>query len=203
MQMTQLVLASRNNGKLLELQRLLRTIAPHVDLVSVSQFPEIGDVEETGSTFEENALLKAETIAMKTGLAAIADDSGLCIDALNGAPGVLSARWSGVHGDDRANLEKVLREMEEIQPEMRTGKFVSVVALALPDGRNEICRGEVHGVIRYSAMGDGGFGYDPIFQPTGYQKTMAELNAVEKDRISHRGQAMRAIAPVIAELLSQ
>ena len=203
MQMTQLVLASRNNGKLLELQRLLRTIAPHVDLVSVSQFPEIGDVEETGSTFEENALLKAETIAMKTGLAAIADDSGLCIDALNGAPGVLSARWSGVHGDDRANLEKVLREMEEIQPEMRTGKFVSVVALALPDGRNEICRGEVHGVIRYSAMGDGGFGYDPIFQPVGYQITMAELSSDEKDRISHRGQAMRAIAPVIAELLSQ
>ena len=201
--MTQLVLASRNNGKLLELQRILTTIAPHVNLVSVSQFPEIGDVEETGSTFEENALLKAETIAMKTGLAAIADDSGLCIDALNGAPGVLSARWSGVHGDDRANLEKVLREMEEIQPEMRTGKFVSVVALALPDGRNEICRGEVHGVIRYSPIGDGGFGYDPIFQPTGYQKTMAELNADEKDRISHRGQAMRAIAPVIAELLSQ
>ena len=201
--MTQLVLASRNNGKLLELQRLLTTIAPHVNLVSVSQFPEIGDVEETGSTFEENALLKAETIAMKTGLAAIADDSGLCIDALNGAPGVLSARWSGVHGDDRANLEKVLREMEEIQPEMRTGKFVSVVALALPDGRNEICRGEVHGVIRYSAMGDGGFGYDPIFQPVGYQITMAELSADEKDRISHRGQAMRAIAPVIAELLSQ
>ena len=114
---------------------MLATIAPHIELVSVADFPEIGDVEETGSTFEENALLKAETIAMKTGLAAIADDSGLCIDALNGAPGVLSARWSGEHGNDRANLEKVLKEMEEVQPDKRQGKFVSVVALALPDGR--------------------------------------------------------------------
>lgn len=201
--MTRLVLSSRNKGKLLELQRMLATIAPHIELVSVADFPEIGDVEETGSTFEENALLKAETIAMKTGLAAIADDSGLCIDALNGAPGVLSARWSGEHGNDRANLEKVLKEMEEVQSDKRQGKFVSVVALALPDGRTEICRGEIHGDIRYSPVGDGGFGYDPIFQPDGYHLTMAELSADEKDRISHRGRAMRAITPVIAELLSE
>lgn len=201
--MTRLVLSSRNKGKLVELQRMLATIAPHIKPVSVSDFPEIEDVEETGATFEENALLKAETIAMKTGLAAIADDSGLCIDALNGAPGVLSARWSGEHGNDRANLEKVLKEMEDVQPDRRQGKFVSVVALALPDGRTEICRGEIHGVIRYSPVGNGGFGYDPIFQPDGYDVTMAELSADEKDRISHRGRAMREIAPVIAELLSE
>ena len=201
--MTRLVLSSRNKGKLVELQRMLATIAPHIKPVSVSDFPEIEDVEETGATFEENALLKAETIAMKTGLAAIADDSGLCIDALNGAPGVLSARWSGEHGNDRANLEKVLKEMEDVQPDRRQGKFVSVVALALPDGRTEICRGEIQGVIRYSPVGNGGFGYDPIFQPDGYDVTMAELSADEKDRISHRGRAMREIAPVIAELLSE
>jgi len=182
---------------------MLATIAPHIKPVSVSDFPEISDVEETGATFEENALLKAETIAMKTGLAAIADDSGLCIDALNGAPGVLSARWSGEHGNDRANLEKVLKEIEDVQPDKRQGKFVSVVALALPDGRTEICRGEIHGVIRYSPVGDGGFGYDPIFQPDGYDVTMAQLSADEKDRISHRGRAMREIAPVIAQLLSE
>ena len=201
--MTRLVLSSRNKGKLVELQRMLATIAPHIKPVSVSDFPEISDVEETGATFEENALLKAETIAMKTGLAAIADDSGLCIDALNGAPGVLSARWSGEHGNDRANLEKVLKEIEVVQPDKRQGKFVSVVALALPDGRTEICRGEIHGVIRYSPVGDGGFGYDPIFQPDGYDVTMAQLSADEKDSISHRGRAMREIAPVIAQLLSE
>jgi XTP/dITP diphosphohydrolase len=201
--MTRLVLSSRNKGKLVELQRMLATIAPHIKPVSVSDFPEISDVEETGATFEENALLKAETIAMKTGLAAIADDSGLCIDALNGAPGVLSARWSGEHGNDRANLEKVLKEIEDVQPDKRQGKFVSVVALALPDGRTEICRGEIHGVIRYSPVGDGGFGYDPIFQPDGYDVTMAQLSADEKDSISHRGRAMREIAPVIAQLLSE
>ena len=201
--MTRLVLSSRNKGKLVELQRMLATIAPHIKPVSVSDFPEISDVEETGATFEENALLKAETIAMKTGLAAIADDSGLCIDALNGAPGVLSARWSGEHGNDRANLEKVLKEIEDVQPDKRQGKFVSVVALALPDGRTEICRGEIHGVIRYSPVGDGGFGYDPIFQPDGYDVTMAQLSADEKDSISHRGRAMREIAPIIAQLLSE
>lgn len=198
---SKLVLASRNAGKLQELARILADVAPQVELVSIAEFPDVADVEETGSTFEENALLKAETIAMKTKLPAIADDSGLCIDALNGAPGIYSARWSGVHGNDRANLEKVLKEMEDVQPEQRHAKFVSVVALALPDGRTEICRGEVRGEIRYSPLGDGGFGYDPIFQPEGFSETMAQISAEEKDAISHRGRALRAIAPVVAELL--
>ena len=200
--MTQLVMASRNQGKLVELQRILATIAPSIDLVSVSQFPDIGDVAETGSTFEENALLKAETIAMKTGLPAIADDSGLCIDALAGKPGVFSARYAGTHGDDQANREKVLREMLDVYEENRGAQFVSVVALALPDGRNEMCRGEIRGDICYAPRGDGGFGYDPIFVPEGLSQTMAELSAEKKDEISHRGRALRAMAPIIAELLT-
>ena len=200
--MTQLVMASRNQGKLVELQRILATIAPSIDLVSVSQFPDIGDVAETGSTFEENALLKAETIAMKTGLPAIADDSGLCIDALEGKPGVFSARYAGTHGDDQANREKVLREMLDVYEENRGAQFVSVVALALPDGRNEMCRGEIRGDICYAPRGDGGFGYDPIFVPEGLSQTMAELSAEKKDEISHRGRALRAMAPIIAELLT-
>lgn len=200
--MTQLVMASRNQGKLVELQRILATIAPSIDLVSVSQFPDIGDVAETGSTFEENALLKAETIAMKTGLPAIADDSGLCIDALEGKPGVFSARYAGTHGDDQANREKVLREMVDVYEENRGAQFVSVVALALPDGRNEMCRGEIRGDICYAPRGDGGFGYDPIFVPEGLSQTMAELSAEKKDEISHRGRALRAMAPIIAELLT-
>lgn len=200
--MTQLVMASRNQGKLVELQRILATIAPSIDLVSVSQFPDIDDVAETGSTFEENALLKAETIAMKTGLPAIADDSGLCIDALAGKPGVFSARYAGTHGDDQANREKVLREMVDVYEENRGAQFVSVVALALPDGRNEMCRGEIRGDICYAPRGDGGFGYDPIFVPEGLSQTMAELSAEKKDEISHRGRALRAMAPIIAELLT-
>ncbi len=200
--MTQLVMASRNQGKLVELQRILATIAPSIDLVSVSQFPDIDDVAETGSTFEENALLKAETIAMKTGLPAIADDSGLCIDALEGKPGVFSARYAGTHGDDQANREKVLREMVDVYEENRGAQFVSVVALALPDGRNEMCRGEIRGDICYAPRGDGGFGYDPIFVPEGLSQTMAELSAEKKDEISHRGRALRAMAPIIAELLT-
>lgn len=200
--MTQLVMASRNQGKLVELQRILATIAPSIDLVSVSQFPDIDDVAETGSTFEENALLKAETIAMKTGLPAIADDSGLCIDALEGKPGVFSARYAGTHGDDQANREKVLREMLDVYEENRGAQFVSVVALALPDGRNEMCRGEIRGDICYAPRGDGGFGYDPIFVPEGLSQTMAELSAEKKDEISHRGRALRAMAPIIAELLT-
>lgn len=200
--MTQLVMASRNQGKLVELQRILATIAPSIDLVSVSQFPDIDDVAETGSTFEENALLKAETIAMKTGLPAIADDSGLCIDALEGKPGVFSARYAGTHGDDQANREKVLREMVDVYEENRGAQFVSVVALALPDGRNEMCRGEIRGDICYAPRGDGGFGYDPIFVPEGLSQTLAELSAEKKDEISHRGRALRAMAPIIAELLT-
>ncbi len=197
-----LVIASRNKGKIQELARILAVVAPNVELVGSDQFPDLSDVAETGETFEANALLKARTISRETGLPAIADDSGLCVDALNGAPGIYSARWSGTHGDDRANLEKVLQQLEDVKIENRGAAFKCVVALVLPSGQEATREGEIRGVIRRASEGDGGFGYDPIFQPIGYQVTMAQLSAVEKDEISHRGKSLRAIAPEVARLLA-
>ncbi len=197
-----LVIASRNKGKIEELARILAIVAPTVELIGSDQFPELSDVEETGDTFEANALLKARTICRETGLPAIADDSGLCVDALNGAPGIYSARWSGVHGDDRANLEKVLAQMKDVEHKNRGAAFKCVVALVLPNGQEATREGEIRGEIRRAPEGSGGFGYDPIFQPTGFQVTMAELSAVAKDEISHRGKSLRAIAPEVARLLT-
>ena len=193
-----LVIASRNKGKIEELARILAIVAPNVELVGSDQFPDLSDVEETGETFAANALLKARTIARETGLPAIADDSGLCVDALNGAPGIYSARWSGVHGDDRANLEKVLVQLQEVSNENRGAAFKCVVALVLPSGQEATREGEIRG----GPTGNGGFGYDPIFQPSGFSITMAELSAEAKDEISHRGKALRAIAPEVARLLA-
>ena len=197
-----LVIASRNKGKIEELARILAIVAPTVELIGSDQFPELSDVEETGDTFEANALLKARTICRETGLPAIADDSGLCVDALNGAPGIYSARWSGVHGDDRANLEKVLAQLKNVEHKNRGAAFKCVVALVLPNGQEATREGEIRGEIRRAPEGSGGFGYDPIFQPTGFQVTMAELSAVAKDEISHRGKSLRAIAPEVARLLT-
>ena len=197
-----LVIASRNKGKIEELARILAIVAPTVELIGSDQFPELSDVEETGDTFEANALLKARTICRETGLPAIADDSGLCVDALNGAPGIYSARWSGVHGEDRANLEKVLAQLKDVEHKNRGAAFKCVVALVLPNGQEATREGEIRGEIRRAPEGSGGFGYDPIFQPTGFQVTMAELSAVAKDEISHRGKSLRAIAPEVARLLT-
>lgn len=197
-----LVIASRNKGKIEELARILATVVPTVELVGIDQFPELSDVEETGDTFEANALLKARTICRETGLPAIADDSGLCVDALNGAPGIYSARWSGVHGDDQANLDKVLSQLSEVSMKDRGAAFKCVVALVLPTGQEATREGEIRGEIRSAPEGSGGFGYDPIFQPTGFLVTMAQLSADEKDKISHRGKSLRAIAPEVARLLA-
>lgn len=198
--MTDLVLATRNKGKIEEVQRLISQHAPHIHLRSVSEF-DLDDVEETGTTFEENALLKASTIARQTGLPALADDSGIAIDALGGAPGVFSARWSGVHGDDRANVAKVLKELEEVSDSERGAQFVCVIALALPNGRHLTVRGEVSGIVRRSPVGEYGFGYDPIFQPSGFDITTAQMDPETKDSISHRGKALRDIAPKIAPFI--
>ena len=197
-----LVIASRNKGKIEELARILAIVAPNVELVGSDQFPDLSDVAETGETFAANALLKARTIARETGLPAIADDSGLCVDALNGAPGIYSARWSGVHGDDQANLKKVLVQLQEVSNENRGAAFKCVVALVLPSGQEATREGEIRGEIRRGPTGNGGFGYDPIFQPSGFSITMAELSAEAKDEISHRGKALRAIAPEVARLLA-
>lgn len=198
--MPDLVLATRNKGKIAEVQRLISLHAPQITLRSVSEF-NLDDVEETGTTFEENALLKAETIARQTGLPALADDSGIAIDALDGAPGVYSARWSGVHGDDAANVAKVLLELSDVPDEDRGAQFVCVIALAHPDGSSIIVRGEVEGVVRRNPIGNHGFGYDPIFQPDGYAITTAQMDPETKDAISHRGKALREIASKIGPFI--
>ncbi len=194
--MNELVVATRNQGKIAELKRLLVEHAPNLQLRSVAEF-DLADVEETGVTFEENALLKATTIATLTGLPALADDSGIAIDALNGAPGVFSARWAGKHGDDAANIEKVLFELQDVPVEGRGARFVCVIALALPDHSSLTVRGELQGVVRFKPEGEFGFGYDPIFQPEGFSITTAQMTPEQKDEISHRGKALREIAPKI------
>lgn len=197
----QLVLATANPHKLLELTRILE--AGHVDvkLLSLAEFPGAPEVAETGATFAANALLKAHAIAEFTGLPAVADDSGLCVDALNGMPGVLSARWSGQHGDDEANLRLVLAQISEVPAERRGAQFVCAAALVLPTGREHVSEGMVSGSLIREPRGTNGFGYDPIFVPAGSVITTAEMESADKDAISHRGKALRGLAPVIAALL--
>lgn len=205
-----LVIATRNVGKRAELQRILDEIivttdggsTENIELITLADFPEIAEVAETGSTFTENALLKARTIASKTGMPALADDSGLVVTALNGNPGIYSARWSGVHGDDDANSTKVLAQLMELNPQDRSAKFCSVIALAMPDGRWNTQEGELLGDIGDGPRGSGGFGYDPIFIPKGYDLTLAEISSQVKDSISHRGKALRAIAPIVLAFLA-
>ena len=196
-----LVLATRNQHKVTELRAILGAAGLDVELVGADAYPEIPDVPETGVTFAENALLKAHALAKATGLPAVADDSGLCVDVLNGAPGIFSARWAGKHGDDRANLDLLLAQLSDIAPEHRGAHFACAAALALPDGTERVVEGRLLGTLRTAPAGDGGFGYDPVLQPLGDTRTCAELTPAEKNAISHRGQAFRALAPVVRELL--
>jgi XTP/dITP diphosphohydrolase len=187
------VLATRNAAKLRELARIL---GEQVPLAGLDAFPGAPDVPETGATFEENALLKARAIAEYTHLPAVADDSGLCVDALNGMPGVLSARWAGGHGDDKANLDLVLAQIADVPDPRRGARFVC--AAALVDGAREVVvTGTVAGRLIRERRGTGGFGYDPIFLPDGFDLTTAEMTPEAKDAISHRGRAFRALAPFI------
>jgi XTP/dITP diphosphohydrolase len=196
-----LVLATANPHKLIELTRILEAGHVDVDLAGLSEFPGAPEVPETGATFAENALLKARAIAAYTGLPAVADDSGLCADALNGMPGVLSARWSGRHGDDEGNLRLVLAQLADVPDERRGAQFVCAAAVVLPDGKEHVSEGIVRGALVREPRGRNGFGYDPIFLPDGYSVTTAEMDPAAKDKISHRGKALRALAPVIAALL--
>jgi XTP/dITP diphosphohydrolase len=197
-----LLLATRNQGKIVEFRRILDALAPgEIELVGLDQFPNLHDVDETGSTFEENALLKAREMSEATGLPAIADDSGLCVDALNGDPGIFSARWAGEHGNDQANLEKVLDQLKEVPDEKRTAYFICVAALYLPDGRTHCEEGRFYGTILHSPVGENGFGYDPIFKPKGLEISSAQMSAEEKDAVSHRGISLRAIAPHVLNAL--
>ncbi|MFD8529223.1 XTP/dITP diphosphatase [Streptosporangium canum] len=196
------VLATRNMGKIVELRRILADASVPVEIVGLEEFPEIGDVAETGLTFAANALLKAHAVAQASGLPAVADDSGLCVDALNGMPGIFSARWSGRHGDDRANLELLLAQVSDVPREHRGAHFACAAALALPSGQERVAEGALRGLIIDAPRGTNGFGYDPIFLPEGESRTTAELSAQEKDAISHRGRAFRALAPILAEVIS-
>jgi XTP/dITP diphosphohydrolase len=197
-----LVLATRNQGKITEFRRILDALAPGaIELIGVEQFPDLVDVDETGSTFEENSLLKARYTCQATGLPAIADDSGLCVDALNGDPGIFSARWAGTHGNDQANLEKVLDQLKDVPDEKRTAHFMCVASLVLPDGREQVAEGRFEGHILHAPVGENGFGYDPIFQPLGLSISSAQMSAEEKDLVSHRGKSLRSIAPHVIQLL--
>ena len=204
------VLATRNQGKIGEFERLLAEYAGDITVLGLRDFPDMPDVEESGTTLEENALLKSRAVAAFTGLPALADDSGLFVAALGGDPGVYSARWAGEHGNDLANTEKVLSQMRELaisNPALdRSAAFRCVIALSFPEdhphgGEDLIEMGEMPGSLIEEARGDQGFGYDPIFLPTGSLLTSAELSAAEKDERSHRGRAMRAITPRLIPLL--
>ena len=195
-----LVLATRNPHKLGELAEILGAAGLVTDL---SPLPDDApDVVEDGLTFAENARKKARSAASWTGLPAVADDSGLCVDALNGMPGVFSARWSGTGRDDAANLRLVLDQVADVPDEHRGAHFACAAALALPSGEERVVEGRVSGVLIRSPRGTGGFGYDPAFVPLGHDLTTAEMTAEEKNAISHRGEAFRALVPVVRDLLA-
>jgi XTP/dITP diphosphohydrolase len=193
-----LLLATRNKKKLIELRRVLESSAAHVELLGLDDVEQYPEAPETGLTFEENALLKAREAVHYTGLPSVGDDSGLAVDALNGMPGVFSARWSGLPSGapdrDGANLRLVLAQLGDVPDEHLGAAFVCAAALVHPDGREEVLRGEMRGHLIRAPRGDGGFGYDPIFVADGYSVTTAELSPDEKDAISHRGKAFRALA---------
>lgn len=194
-----LILASANQHKVIELSRILAVARVPATLISAADVPGAPDVAETGATFAQNALLKAHALVEFTGLPAVADDSGICADALNGMPGVLSARWAGGHGDDSANLSLLLDQLKDVPDERRGAHFRCVAVLVGPDGRERASEGVVTGRLIRSPRGTGGFGYDPIFVPDGQSRTNAELDPEEKDAISHRGRALRGLVPAIAE----
>lgn len=198
-----ILLATRNAKKQLELQRILDA-APDVADVTILGLSDVEayvEVPESGLTFEDNALLKAREGAEHTDLPTVADDSGLAVDVMGGMPGIFSARWSGKHGDDDANLDLLLAQVADVPDDALTASFVCSAALALPDGRTFTAAGRMPGRLVRARRGSGGFGYDPIFVADGYTRTTAELSPDEKDAISHRGQAFRALAAIIAREL--
>ena len=197
-----LLLATRNTQKLVELRRILGSSAIiGVQVVGLDDVPPFPEVPETAATFEENALAKARDAAAATGLATVADDSGLEVDALNGMPGVLSARWAGRHGDDAANLQLVLDQLADVPEGRRGAAFVCAAALVVPSGIQTVVRGQWRGTLSCAARGSNGFGYDPIFVPDGGRRTSAELEPAEKDAASHRGRALRALLPAVCQHL--
>ena len=196
-----LVMATRNAGKVRELAELLRDL--DVRLLSLNDFPELPEIPETGATFADNALAKAQTVAGLTGLPALADDSGLEVEALGGRPGVFSARYAQdrtgkATPTDEQNWQKLLDELRDVPPEKRQARFVCEIALAWPQGRLITTRGELTGAIALKPRGTRGFGYDPVFWLSDYQATVAELDPAVKNRISHRGRALQELKHILA-----
>jgi XTP/dITP diphosphohydrolase len=203
--MSQVVLASNNAKKLAELQRILTPLVPGIEVLGLADVTPYDEPAETEPTFEGNALIKARACLEVTGLPSLADDSGLCVDALNGMPGVLSARWSGVSkvdGGDAANNALLLSQLSDVPDERRGAQFQCAMAFCTPDGREIVELGEMAGRILHAEQGEGGFGYDPLFAADGYDVSTAELPAEDKDRISHRGKALTAIAPAVVAALT-
>ena len=202
--MTRIVLATRNAHKVIELREILSDLVQEIGLevVGVTEFPDVEDVVEDGVTFAENATLKAVAVARATGLPAMADDSGLAVDVLGGAPGIFSARWSGAHGSDIANVELLLSQLGDVKDEHRAAGFVCAAALAMPDGRVVVREGHVRGMLTRAARGTNGFGYDPILLVDGDTRTLAEYDNEQKNAISHRGKAFRALAADLREVLA-
>ncbi|MET7965542.1 RdgB/HAM1 family non-canonical purine NTP pyrophosphatase [Micromonospora sp. NPDC005305] len=201
--MNTVLLATRNRKKLVELQRILDGAlgAHRIALLGLDDVEEYPELPESGLTFGENALIKAREGCRRTGLPTIADDSGLAVDALNGMPGVFSARWAGRHGDDQANFQLVLDQIADLPDEHRGAAFVCTVALVLPSGKEHLVDGRQPGRLLRAPRGDGGFGYDPIFLGDGQERTNAELTPEEKDAVSHRGKALRELAKLVAKVL--
>ncbi|MFP5022698.1 non-canonical purine NTP pyrophosphatase [Pseudonocardia phyllosphaerae] len=212
-----ILLATRNPGKLVELRRITEAAGlAGVEIVGLADVPDFPEAPETGATFAENALAKARDAAVATGLPAIADDSGITVDALNGMPGIFSARWSGTHGDDEANLRLLLAQTSDVPDDRRGAAFVCAAALVTPEGADGVSPAEaaaegtgpgrtvVHGTWRGTLLrapaGTNGFGYDPIFEPEGETRSSAELSSEEKDAASHRGRALRALVPHLQAL---
>ena len=197
------VLATRNAHKVGELQEILGEAGLQIELVGLDAFPDAPDVVEDGVTFAENSLLKARSAAKASGLVALADDSGLCVDVLGGAPGIFSARWSGRHGDDAANLRLLLDQLADVRPEHRGAHFACAAVAVHPDGAELVAEGALRGTLLYEPRGTGGFGYDPILVPDGDTRTTAELTPAEKNAISHRGRAFRELAAALPALLGR
>jgi XTP/dITP diphosphohydrolase len=203
-----LLLATRNDKKRLELRRILASSdISGVQVLGLEDVPSFPEAPETAATFEGNALAKARDAVVATGLATVADDSGLEVDALGGMPGVLSARWAGCHGDDAANLQLVLDQLADVPDDRRGAAFVCVAALVVPSGdqtlgTQTVVRGHWRGTLTRAARGSNGFGYDPIFIPDGDWRTSAEMDPTEKDAVSHRSRALRALLPALREFLS-
>lgn len=197
----QVVFATGNAHKVAEVQQILSAAGAHIEVLPLAMWPDAPTPVEDGATFAENALIKARAVVLHTGRPAIADDSGICVDALNGMPGIYSARWAGEHGDDVGNLQLLLAQLREVPEQRRGAQFLCAAALVTPDGHERVVEGTVDGVITSTPAGTNGFGYDPIFRPHGFNTTTAELSAEDKNAISHRGAAFRALAPLVVELL--